>query len=522
MLVNKYIISRIEKERKLDAIIGLYPLQPRQKLSDDGQSINKSAKTNPLFTTCMKIKTHSRTQSDAIIKNPKLLHKFIEDARIMNFIEHNQNKVMDNKQMIRKSSSKNLVESFAFKNRLKQSFSAKKSRKTILVKQEPDSQVESQDNLLNKGYETINKTDIENTITRAEVLDFKSSDNNVSSDFQFNSPMFVKNSNLNEKFGAQFCRLTPESNTEKVKLLCTINAHLDAVNRLQVTENNALVTFSADALIKMWNIKGSKQIPLISESKTFRYHFESILSSAVAKNYIFSGDSKGYINVFKNNQTQYGYLRTFRSGPEPVWSMSFNSYNQLLVSSTPSKLKLWDLNQVSPKTSHCALNTNSKFLGDCDWNSDSSVIVYLYDNTYLHNEFIFLDIHKNQEKNKIAQPTTFSNRFIVKQENLMISANENHTISMYDLRIGKTTQEFVAHSDNVSAIEYDESKGLLMTGSSDSSLRLWDIRYLRCLQEFTLHKAKYDDSIFDIKYCRDLGLIMTGGADATVRFFQTP
>ena len=512
----------MEKERKLDAIIGLYPFQQQLKICDDGLSVDKSSKTNPLFSTCMKVKTHSRTQSDAIIKNPKLLHKFIEDARLLNFIEHNQNKVMDNKQLIKKSSSKSLIDSLAFKNRFKQSFSAKKSRKNVLTKHEAESNGELQENILNGGFETIHKTDIDNTITRADVVDFKSSDNNISTDFQFNSPMFVKSSNLNDKFGTQAERITPESTNEKVKLLCTINAHLDSINRLEVVDDNRIATFSHDSSVKLWNVKGAKNLPLISELQTLRYHYGPVLSSAATRGFIFSGDSKGYINVFKNAQAGYEHFRTFKSGPEPVWSMSFNSSSQLLASSTPSKLKIWDLNQVSPKTDHCALNTNSRFLGDCSWYSNSSVVVYSYDNTYEHNEFIFLDTHKNQEKHRVAHPTTFSNRFLVKQENLLISANENHTVSMFDLRTHKIVQEFVAHSNNVSAIEFDESKGMLMTGSSDSSLRLWDIRYLRCLQEFTLHKAKYDDSIFDIRFCSDLSLIMTGGADATIRFFQTP
>jgi len=506
----------------LDAIIGLYPTQPQLKIGDDGQSANKSAKTNPLLGTCVKIKTHSRTQSDAIIKNPKLLHKFIQDARLMNFIEANQNKIQDNTQLKRKTSSKSLIDSLAFKNRFKQSFSAKKSRKNVLARQESDAIVDSQEQTLTNNFETINKTDIDNTITRVEAVDLKASDNNISGDFRMTCPTFVKSGNLNEDSDAQLCKLIPDADTSKVKLLCTVNAHLDAISQLELTEDNALVTFSADASVKLWNVKGLRGMPYVSESRTLRHHHGPVLSSAVARGHIFSGDARGCINVFKRNSDSYEHLRTFKSGPEPVWSMSFNSSSQLLASATPSKLKLWDVHQISPKTDYCALSTNSRVLGSCGWASASSVIVYSYDSTYLHNEFICLDINKNTEKSKIAQPATFCNRFIVKSENLMISANENHTVALYDLRSAKVAQEFVAHADNVSAVEFDEARGILMTGSSDSSLRLWDIRHLRCLQEFTLHKAKYDDSIFDIKYCSDLGLIMTGGADATIRFFQTP
>ena len=263
-------------------------------------------------------------------------------------------------------------------------------------------------------------------------------------------------------------------------------------------------------------------MPYISESKTLRYHSDAVLSSAITRGHIFSGDARGCINVFRRGSESYEHLRTFKSGPEPVWSMSFNSSAQLLASVSPSKLKLWDVNQISPKTDYCALSTNSRVLGFCGWASSTNVIVYSYDNSYAHNEFICLDINKNQEKSKILQPNTFCNRFVIKSENLLFSANENHTVSLYDLRSAQIVQDFIAHADNVSAIEFDEARGMLMTGSSDSSLRLWDMRQLRCLQEFSLHKPKYNDSIFDIKYSSDLGLIMTGGADATIRFFQTP
>lgn len=513
----------MEKERKLDAIIGLYPLSSAIKNGEDGLSADKSTKTNPLVGVSSKVKGHNRTQSDAIIKNPKLLQKFIQDARLLNFVEQSQNKVAESKQFINKASSKSLAESLAFKNRFKQSFSAKKSRRNVLSKQELDPNSESKQDTLNKDFETTNKTDIDNTLTRVEVTDLKSSDNNISTDFRFTSPPFIKSSNLNHNFDAQYGRLTPEPSEERVKLLCTVNAHLDAVHCVEFNEDNVLATFGADACVKLWDVAGARGMPQIAETKTLRYHLGSILSSAITPGFLFSGDSHGAINVFKRSKTSgYEHARAFRSGPEPVWSMSFNSSNQLLASSSPNKLKLWDVHQISAKNSSSVLITNTHTLGACDWSSVSTVVVYSYEDKHSQNEFVFLDVNKSTEKYKISHANTFCNRFKIKQENLLLAANENHTVGIYDVRSQALAQEFVAHSGDVTAIEFDEVRGMLMTGGSDSSLRLWDIRTLRCIQEFTLHKPKYDESIFDIKHNSSLGLIVTAGADATVRFFQTP
>lgn len=489
---------------------------------DDSQSIDKSAKTNPLYNSGIKIKTHNRTKSDAIIRNPKLLHKFIEDAKFMHFIEHHKVKIQDKKLNIGKSSSKNLIDSCQFKNRFKQSFSAKKNQKRIPEREEINTPSEPLEIIPRKDFDITNKTDIGNTITHEDVFEYKSADREITNTLKFKTDTLTNHSVFDDTNQFFSDKLKQEIGADKIKLLCTINAHIDTVNRLEVTNDSTLATFSNDGSIKLWNMKGSKHIPLIAEIKTFRHNYGPLLSSTSANNFIFGGDTRGYISVFKQNWNEYEYFRTFKSGPEPVWSLSFNSTNQLLASTNPSKLKLWDVNQVSAKTEHCALSTNSKFLGSCEWHSKSDLIIYSYDNSYLNNEFIFLDIHKNQEKSKISQLSTFANQFIIAREHILLSANENNTVSMYDLRTGKLLQEFIAHSDNVSAIKYDDSRGLLMTGSSDSSLRLWDIRNLRCIQEFTLHKKKYHDSIFDITYCKQLNLIMTAGADATVRFFQLP
>ena len=316
--------------------------------------------------------------------------------------------------------------------------------------------------------------------------------------------------------------MTSGTQPEAARLLCTLNAHLDAVSSLEVVDSSTLASFSTDGCIKLWSIKSVPDLPFISQHTTHRHHDSPILCSATGQGHVFAGDARGSISALQLSQTAYEHIRHFRAGPEPVWSMSFNSYQQTLASSSPGKLQLWRVNQVSPRSEHCALSTNNRVLGGCAWSALCDLVVYSYDTSRTANEFICVDMNKNQEKGRFAQLGNFCNKFLFAAEQLMFCANESSTVSLYDMRAQCVAQEFVAHTQSVTAIELDEARGILMTGSTDSSLRLWDLRSLRCMQEFSLNKPKYDDSIFDIKYVKDSGLIVTGGADATIRFFQTP
>lgn len=70
---------------------------------------------------------------------------------------------------------------------------------------------------------------------------------------------------------------------------------------------------------------------------------------------------------------------------------------------------------------------------------------------------------------------------------------EQH-VKVWDPRSGKKCAELVGHTDNVRAVLVSEDGRYLLSGSADSTVRLWSLAEQRCLHTFTHH----DDSVWSL------------------------
>lgn len=53
----------------------------------------------------------------------------------------------------------------------------------------------------------------------------------------------------------------------------------------------------------------------------------------------------------------------------------------------------------------------------------------------------------------------------------------------------------------------------------DSSIRLWSLETKTCIQEFTAHRKKFDESIHDVAFHPSKCYIASAGADALAKVF---
>uniref|UniRef100_V5E642 Uncharacterized protein n=2 Tax=Kalmanozyma brasiliensis (strain GHG001) TaxID=1365824 RepID=V5E642_KALBG len=70
---------------------------------------------------------------------------------------------------------------------------------------------------------------------------------------------------------------------------------------------------------------------------------------------------------------------------------------------------------------------------------------------------------------------------------------EQH-VKVWDPRSGKKCAELVGHTDNVRTVLVSEDGRFLLSGSADSTVRLWSLGEQRCLHTFTHH----DDSVWSL------------------------
>uniref|UniRef100_A0A3B4TBI8 Striatin n=1 Tax=Seriola dumerili TaxID=41447 RepID=A0A3B4TBI8_SERDU len=309
----------------------------------------------------------------------------------------------------------------------------------------------------------------------------------------------------------------------------TLRSHFDGIRALVFHPvEPVLVTASEDHTLKMWNLQ--KTAPA---KKMFSKHTtpDPLLISTVREQ-CFSGGVDGTIqcwntpnpNIDPYDSYDPSVLRGALSGhTDSVWGLVYSSAHQRLLScSADGTVRLWDANTTSPALA--VFNENKK-LG-----VPSSVDLVCSEPAHLVTSFtngqiglfnmetrqLVLSLESNLEPgtpcqiNKVLSHPTLP---------ITITAQEDRHIKFFDNNSGKLIHSMVAHLDAVTSLAVDPNGLYLMSGSHDCSIRLWNLESKTCIQEFTAHRKKFEESIHDVAFHPSKCYIASAGADALAKVF---
>ncbi|XP_023183539.1 striatin isoform X3 [Xiphophorus maculatus] len=321
----------------------------------------------------------------------------------------------------------------------------------------------------------------------------------------------------------------------------TLRSHFDGIRALTFHPvEPVLITASEDHTLKMWNLQ--KTAPAKNRSTsldvepiyTFRAHRGAVLSVVMSSTgeQCFSGGVDGTIqcwntpnpNIDPYDSYDPSVLRGELSGhTDSVWGLVYSSAHQRLLScSADGTVRLWDANTTSP--SLAVFNENKK-LG-----VSSSVDLVCSEPAHLVTSFtngqiglfnmetrqLVLSMESNLEPgtpcqiNKVLSHPTLP---------ITITAQEDRHIKFFDNNSGKLIHSMVAHLDAVTSLAVDPNGLYLMSGSHDCSIRLWNLESKTCIQEFTAHRKKFEESIHDVAFHPSKCYIASAGADALAKVF---
>ncbi|XP_008320575.1 striatin [Cynoglossus semilaevis] len=320
----------------------------------------------------------------------------------------------------------------------------------------------------------------------------------------------------------------------------TLRSHFDGIRALAFHPvEPVLVTASEDHTLKMWNLQktapAKKSTSLdVEPIYTFRAHRGAVLSVVMSNTgeQCFSGGVDGTIQCWNTpnpNIDPYDsydpvVLRGALCGhTDSVWGLVYSSVHQRLLScSADGTVRLWDANTTSP--SLAVFNENKK-LG-----VPSSVDLVCSEPAHLVTSFtngqiglfnmetsqLVLSLESNLEPgtpcqiNKVLSHPTLP---------ISITAQEDRHIKFFDNNSGKLIHSMVAHLDAVTSLAVDPNGLYLMSGSHDCSIRLWNLESKTCIQEFTAHRKKFEESIHDVAFHPSKCYIASAGADALAKVF---
>ncbi|XP_078069506.1 striatin isoform X4 [Mustelus asterias] len=320
----------------------------------------------------------------------------------------------------------------------------------------------------------------------------------------------------------------------------TLRSHFDGIRGLAFHPvEPVLVTASEDHTVKLWNLQktapAKKSTSLdVEPIYTFRAHRGPVLCVVMSTSgeQCFSGGSDGLIqcwnapnpNIDPYDSYDPSVLRGALEGhSDAVWGLVYSATHQRLLScSADGTLRLWNAAEIAP--SLCIFNENRES------GIPTSVDIVCSDPSHLVSSFLngqtsIFDMETCQrfltfESNIDASSTCQINKVISHPTlPVTITAHEDRHIKFFDNNTGKVLHSMVAHLDAVTSLAVDPNGLYLMSGSHDSSIRLWSLETKTCIQEFTAHRKKFDESIHDVAFHPSKCYIASAGADALAKVF---
>ncbi|XP_030627625.1 striatin isoform X2 [Chanos chanos] len=322
----------------------------------------------------------------------------------------------------------------------------------------------------------------------------------------------------------------------------TLRSHFDSIRSLAFHPvEPVLVTASEDHTLKMWNLQ--KTAPTkkcaaldVEPIYTFRAHRGAVLCVVMSSTgeQCFSGGVDGTIqswntpnpNIDPYDSYEPSVLRGALCGhTDAVWGLVYSSaHHRLLSCSGDGTVRLWNAADTSPAL---AIFNENQELG-----IPSSVDLVCSEPAHMVTSFtngkiglfnmetrqLILNL-ESQSAGEPDAPCQINKVLSHPTLPITITAQEDRHIRFYDNNTGKLIHSMVAHLDAVTSLAVDPNGLYLMSGSHDCSIRLWNMESKTCIQEFTAHRKKFDESINDVAFHPTKCYIGSAGADALAKVF---
>ncbi|XP_028846043.1 striatin-like isoform X1 [Denticeps clupeoides] len=320
----------------------------------------------------------------------------------------------------------------------------------------------------------------------------------------------------------------------------TLRSHFDGIRGLAFHPvEPVLVTASEDHTLKMWNLQKTAPIKKsasldVEPIYTFRAHRGAVLCVVMSStgDQCFSGGVDGTIQSWNTpspsidpyDSYEPSVLRGALCGhTDAVWGLVYSSVHQRLLScSADGTVQIWNAGNTSPAI---AVFNNNKELG-----IPSSVDLVCSDPAHMVTSFSTGRIGLfNMETRQLVlsfesavepgSPCQINKVLSHPTLPITITAQEDRHIKFFDNNTGKLIHSMVAHLDAVTSLAVDPNGLYLMSGSHDCSIRLWSLENKTCIQEFTAHRKKFEESIHDVAFHPSKCFIASAGADALAKVF---
>ncbi|ETO33426.1 WD-40 repeat protein [Reticulomyxa filosa] len=304
------------------------------------------------------------------------------------------------------------------------------------------------------------------------------------------------------------------------KLLKIFTEHTETVWSIDYSAFDScqlLCSGSNDNTVRVWDVENNKQ------TQSFDGHFICVRFSTYhycnhRRNVICfsSGDNNIYFWDIKDNRQ----LKIFSGHTQLVSGIKFSSFNDVDICVLCHMMRLFTLHafkghvdaiwcvDISPLQSNNSNNNKSNNIGMiggsghtiCSGSWDNTVHIWDIETA---KELLVFKGHKNY----VNSVKYGSNELgVIGGANTILSGSFDKSVRLWDIRSGRQTQAFNGHTNYVNAVAYSPfvvnnieiciNSNVICSGSSDSTIRFWDIRS----NKNELYAVKVNDAIYCLSF----------------------
>ncbi|CAG8445457.1 6484_t:CDS:10 [Ambispora gerdemannii] len=245
------------------------------------------------------------------------------------------------------------------------------------------------------------------------------------------------------------------------------------------------------------------------------------------------------LNDFKSWELDSEKLYTTQPSPKSTFRQSFHSHtdwvndivlchnNQTLISASSDRtLKLWHPHKTDNPINvgnHTDYIKALAYAPGPGWVASGGFdrkiaiwdIIECRPSSNEYNQANFLE-HEFKPKVAIHEASPKSSVYALAcnpSGTVLVSGSPEKIIRVWDPRTGKRIMRFTGHTDNIRAILVSDDGELILSGSSDTTIKLWSLTAQRCINTFTIHS----DSVWALFSDHPrLGTFYSGSKDGLV------
>ncbi|CAF2142676.1 unnamed protein product [Rotaria magnacalcarata] len=317
-----------------------------------------------------------------------------------------------------------------------------------------------------------------------------------------------------------------------------LRSHLDGIHCVTFHPvESVVITGSEDRTLKLWNLekaavlrKSASATQDLEPIYTFRRHTGPVLCVAMnpSGEQFYSGGLDSIISVWNIPNSDVDPYDAYDSNvlckvleghTDAVWQLAISG-QKLLSCSSDGSVRLWDPNLSQSLQSTF---TNDGIPISIDWiMQDTNQFVATYDSlkTMIFDAETGKVVTQLANDNSTSDPNYRINRVISHpSQPIIITAHDDKKIRYFDSNSGRMIHSMVAHLETVTTLAIDPQQTCLLSGSHDRSIRLWNFETKNCIQEFTAHQKKDDESIHDVAFHLSKPYMASVGADSIAKIY---